>query len=115
MGVTKMPQKSLPKLQGELTDTWGRRNRKHADKNCAQCGSTFRPRRADSSYCSVPCARAKNGGQSECTKCAHLQEINADLLAACQEFVRKVEAGEARSTRSYEQMKAAIAKAAGGE
>ena len=36
-----------------------------------------------------------------------------DMLAACQEFVRKVEAGEARSTRSYKQMKDAIAKALG--
>jgi len=34
-----------------------------------------------------------------------------ELLAACQEFVRKVDEGTARSTRSYEQMKAAIAKA----
>jgi len=34
-----------------------------------------------------------------------------DLLAACKEFVRKVECGEARSTRSYAQMKAAIKKA----
>ncbi len=31
------------------------------------------------------------------------------LLEACQEFVRKVDAGEARSTRSYKQLKAAIA------
>lgn len=29
--------------------------------------------------------------------------------AACREFVRKVEAGEARSKRSYAQMKEAIA------
>lgn len=36
-----------------------------------------------------------------------------ELLAACQEFVRKVECGEARSRRSYKQMKAAIAKAKG--
>jgi len=34
-----------------------------------------------------------------------------DLLAACVEFVRKLEAGEAKSKRSYEQMKAAISKA----
>jgi hypothetical protein len=34
-----------------------------------------------------------------------------DLFAACVEFCRKVEAGEARSTASYEQMKAAIEKA----
>ncbi|MCK9566432.1 MAG: hypothetical protein M0Q43_10335 [Methanothrix sp.] len=48
------------------------------------------------------------------------QEANArlissapDLLEACEEFVRKVECGEARSVRSYAQMKAAIAKARG--
>jgi hypothetical protein len=35
------------------------------------------------------------------------------LLAACEDFCRKVEVGEARSTRSYMQMKAAIAKATG--
>lgn len=34
-----------------------------------------------------------------------------DLYAACKEFIRKVEAGEAKSTASYEQMKAAIQKA----
>lgn len=34
-----------------------------------------------------------------------------DLLDACKEFVRKCECGEARSTRSYAQMKAAITKA----
>lgn len=32
------------------------------------------------------------------------------LLAACKEFVRKVDAGEARSVRSYTQMKAAIGR-----
>lgn len=36
-----------------------------------------------------------------------------DLLSACEEFVRKCDSGEARSTRSYKQMKAAIAKATG--
>lgn len=34
-----------------------------------------------------------------------------DLLAACQEFCRKVDAGEARSKSSYKQMAAAIEKA----
>lgn len=34
-----------------------------------------------------------------------------DLYAACKEFIRKVETGEARSTESYVQMKAAIKKA----
>ena len=36
-----------------------------------------------------------------------------ELLEVCEEFVRKVEAGEARSIRSYQQMKAAIANARG--
>jgi hypothetical protein len=36
-----------------------------------------------------------------------------ELLAACEEFVRKCEHGEARSTRSYAQMKSAIALAKG--
>lgn len=36
-----------------------------------------------------------------------------DLLEACMEFVRKVERGEAKSTKSYNQMKKAISKALG--
>jgi hypothetical protein len=36
-----------------------------------------------------------------------------DLYAACKEFIRKVECGEAQSTRSYLQMKAAVDKADG--
>lgn len=42
---------------------------------------------------------------------AHLIAAAPDLLAACEEFVRKVECGTARSERSYKQMKEAIAKA----
>ena len=38
-----------------------------------------------------------------------------ELFAACKEFVRKCECGEARSIRSYAQMKDAISKAEGGE
>jgi hypothetical protein len=34
-----------------------------------------------------------------------------ELLSACQEFFRKVECGEAKSKRSYIQMKEAIKKA----
>lgn len=34
-----------------------------------------------------------------------------DLYKACEEFVRKVESGEAKSKRSYAEMKAAILKA----
>ena len=44
---------------------------------------------------------------------AHLIAAAPDLYAACEEFVRKVDAGEARSTRSYAAMKAALAKARG--
>lgn len=44
---------------------------------------------------------------------AHLISASPDLLEACKEFVRKVECGDARSKRSYAQMKAAIAKAEG--
>lgn len=42
-----------------------------------------------------------------------LLEQRDELLDACKEFVRKVECGEARSKRSYSQMKSAIAKAEG--
>ena len=44
---------------------------------------------------------------------ARLIAASPDLLEACEEFVRKVECGEAKSKRSYTQMKAAIAKAGG--
>jgi hypothetical protein len=47
----------------------------------------------------------------ECTANAKLIAAAPDLFAACVEFCRKVEVGEARSTASYEQMKAAIEKA----
>lgn len=43
----------------------------------------------------------------------NLAEAAVSLLLACEEFVRKVESGEARSRRSYAEMKAAIAKAKG--
>lgn len=53
-------------------------------------------------------------------KAIAIQEANArliaaapDLLAACREFVRKCDVGEARSVRSYTQMSAAIQKAEG--
>ena len=48
-----------------MLDTKGRaNNRKLQDKNCAQCGLMFRPYRISSAYCSVPCARVKNGGNN---------------------------------------------------
>lgn len=57
-----MPAAKIPSLG--LTDTWGRRNRTHANKLCAECSAVFRPKRADSAFCSRPCARKKNGGQN---------------------------------------------------
>jgi len=44
---------------------------------------------------------------------ARLIAAAPDLLKACKEFVRKCECGEARSRRSYAEMKAAIEKAEG--
>jgi hypothetical protein len=44
---------------------------------------------------------------------AHLYAAASDLFDACAEFVRKVECGEAKSTRSYRQMKDVLAKARG--
>lgn len=38
-----------------------------------------------------------------------LRRQRDELAEACREFVRKVECGEARSKRSYKQMKAALA------
>lgn len=49
----------------DLTDTWGRKNRRLLDRACAHCGNVFRPKRAASAYCSVPCARTKNGGHNK--------------------------------------------------
>ena len=42
---------------------------------------------------------------------AKLISAAPELLEACMEFVRKVECGEAKSKRSYKQMKEAIKKA----
>ncbi len=54
-----MPPRKRP-AEG-MTDTWGRRNRKHPDKPCEHCGEAFRPQRATSKYCSRPCMWANNG------------------------------------------------------
>ena len=53
------------KRNNGLLDTWGRRNRKHADKECQQCGKAFRPKRASSRYCSRRCAWGNNGKHQE--------------------------------------------------
>ena len=49
------------KNQEGLLDTWGRRNRKHANKECKECGTLFRPKRATSKYCSRLCMWKNNG------------------------------------------------------
>lgn len=35
-----------------------------AERACKHCGRSFQPRKATSQYCSVPCARKKNGGHN---------------------------------------------------
>lgn len=58
-----MPRKSSPQ-SGELLDSWGRRNRKHANKQCEVCGKSFHPRKASSRFCSRPCLWKTNGGHN---------------------------------------------------
>ena len=48
-----------------MKDTIGRENRKLEDKKCEACGSTFRPYRITSRFCSRPCAWSKNGGHNK--------------------------------------------------
>jgi len=48
-----------------MKDTLGRENRTLVDKACAECNTTFRPRRASSKYCSRQCVWANNGGQNK--------------------------------------------------
>ncbi len=58
-----MPANSTPPTE-VLLDSWGRRNRKYAARVCAHCSGQFFPRHPTSTYCSVPCARKKNGGHN---------------------------------------------------
>lgn len=47
-------------------DSLGRRNnRKLSDRPCSKCGIVFRPARSSAAYCSVKCARSKNGGHNK--------------------------------------------------
>lgn len=62
-----MPISNNPPAGG-LTDTWGRRNRKLADKPCAVCGAMFRPARGVAKYCSRKCATSQNGGRNRKTE-----------------------------------------------
>lgn len=47
-----------------LLDSWGRRNRKLADRRCAACEKEFRPLRHSSRFCSRRCMWSRNGGQN---------------------------------------------------
>lgn len=66
-------------------------------------------------YVSVGCSLnvERKLGKGAAAANARLIAAAPDMLAACKEFIRKVEAGEAKSKRSYAQMKAAVAKAEG--
>ena len=44
-----------------LLDTLGRRNRRLADRECLDCGQFFRPKGANSKYCSRSCMWKNNG------------------------------------------------------
>jgi hypothetical protein len=63
-----MPKASNPK-PGALHDSWGRLNRKLADRVCANCGTVFRPIRQASRYCSRACTWANNGGHNKKPEC----------------------------------------------
>lgn len=56
-----MPKRAQLLPTSELVDSWGRRNRKLADRNCLTCGEVFHPLRSASKYCSRPCMWANNG------------------------------------------------------
>lgn len=58
-----MPKAKI--IQDGLLDSWGRRNRKIADKKCEACGVEYRPKRESSRFCSKPCMRSKNGGRNK--------------------------------------------------
>lgn len=59
------------------------------------------------------CGHAIVMGDEQAVANAHLIAAAPELLAACKEFVRKCDHGEARSIRSYAEMSAAITKAEG--
>lgn len=52
--LSRMPP-ALTKHSG-LVDTWGRRNRKHHDRPCRECGKQFHPREDTKKFCSRKCA-----------------------------------------------------------
>lgn len=57
-----MPKSNTP-AKG-LVDTWGRKNRRLADRTCPECKKLFRPLREQSKYCSRGCLWKNNGGHN---------------------------------------------------
>ena len=47
-----------------MLDSWGRRNRRLADRQCETCGTVFHPSRTGARFCSRPCLWVTNGGQN---------------------------------------------------
>ncbi len=56
------PRKTQPT---GLTDSWGRDNRQLPDYICAECGSSYHPKRRTSRYCSRVCMWKNNGGHNK--------------------------------------------------
>jgi hypothetical protein len=55
-----MPPAKVP--TSGLTDSWGRRNRKLANRECLGCGTSFRAKKGDRRYCSNRCWMRVLGG-----------------------------------------------------
>jgi len=75
------------------------------------CGGTYTPAQEASGYADGH----RDALNAAMTAVGCADALTAELLAACVEFVRKVDAGEARSTKSAAQMRAAITKATGDQ
>ena len=63
-----------------LLDTWGRRNRKHPDKRCQQCGEVFQPRKAEAKYCSRVCMWKNNGGHNKKEECWWINQKGYNII-----------------------------------
>ena len=59
-----MPKRLQIPQDSRLRDTWGRNNRKLADRRCPECGKVFRPLHKKSHYCSRLCMWKNNGGHN---------------------------------------------------
>jgi hypothetical protein len=80
-----------------MKDTLGRNNRKLADKQCSNCGSTFRPRQSTSKYCSRPCLWVNNGGHNK----KHEHEKAWQLDSKGYLITTMYESGKSRRVRKH--------------